>query len=43
MMNKIKSPDELLKLQEKIRASRDPNKPCVTICAGTGLAYGTQN
>jgi NADH-quinone oxidoreductase subunit F len=43
MMNKIKSPDELLKLQEKIRASRDPNKPCVTICAGTGcLAYGTQ-
>jgi len=42
-MNKIKSPDELLKLQEKIRASRDPNKPCVTICAGTGcLAYGTQ-
>ena len=43
MMNKIKSPDELMKLQEKIRATRAPNKPCVTICAGTGcLAYGTQ-
>jgi len=34
-MNKIKSPDEILKLQEKIRAGRDPNKPRVTICAGT--------
>lgn len=42
-MKKIKSPDELLSLQEEIRSSRDPNKPCVTICAGTGcLAYGTQ-
>ena len=43
MMNKIKTSDELLKLQEEIRKNRDPNKPCVTICAGTGcLAYGTQ-
>ncbi|HNU73194.1 MAG TPA: NAD(P)H-dependent oxidoreductase subunit E, partial [Thermodesulfobacteriota bacterium] len=42
-MKKIKSPDELLSLQEKIRSSRDPKKPCITICAGTGcLAYGTQ-
>ncbi len=30
-------------LQETLRKGRDPNKPCITICAGTGcLAYGTQ-
>lgn len=43
MINKIKSPDELLKLQERIIASRDPNRLCVTICAGTGcLALGAK-
>jgi len=44
MTKKLKSPDELKSLQEKIRGGRDPQKPCITICAGTGcLAYGTQN
>ena len=44
MTKKLKSPEELKSLQEKIRGGRDPEKPCITICAGTGcLAYGTQN
>ena len=44
MTKKLKSPEELKSLQEKIREGRDPQKPCITICAGTGcLAYGTQN
>lgn len=43
MMEKITSPDQLKKLQESIVAGRDPEKACITICAGTGcLAYGTQ-
>ncbi len=42
-MKKLKSPGELAALQAEIRAGRDPKKPCITICAGTGcLAYGTQ-
>lgn len=42
-MKKLKSPVELAALQEEIREGRDPQKPCITICAGTGcLAYGTQ-
>jgi len=42
-MKKIKSPQELKRLQDQIQNSRDPEKPCITICAGTGcLAYGTQ-
>lgn len=42
-MKKINSPNELSSLQEEIRNSRDPNKPCITICAGSGcLAFGTQ-
>ncbi len=35
-MEKIASISELQSLAEKIRASRDPNRPMVTICAGTG-------
>jgi len=42
-MKKIKSFDELKSVQDKVKQGRDPNKPCITICAGTGcLAYGTQ-
>ncbi|MEI6125248.1 MAG: NADH-quinone oxidoreductase subunit NuoF [Pseudomonadota bacterium] len=42
-MKKLNSPKELASLQEEIRKGRDPKKPCITICAGTGcLAYGTQ-
>src|SRR3989339_850013 len=43
MMSKIKSFDELKRVQERLKAGRDPKKPCITICVGTGcLAYGTQ-
>jgi NADH:ubiquinone oxidoreductase subunit F (NADH-binding)/(2Fe-2S) ferredoxin/NAD-dependent dihydropyrimidine dehydrogenase PreA subunit len=42
-MNKIKSAKELANLQDSLRKARDPKKPCIVICAGTGcLAYGTQ-
>ena len=42
-MKKIKSFDELKSVQDKVKQGRDPNKPCITICGGTGcLAYGTQ-
>jgi len=42
-MEKITSPEQLKALQESIVAKRDPDKACVTVCAGTGcLAYGTQ-
>lgn len=42
-MKKIKSFDELKRAQEKAKKGRDPNKPGIIICAGTGcLAYGTQ-
>ena len=27
---------ELEKLREEIQAAHDPNKPCITVCAGTG-------
>lgn len=41
MTMKIKSFGELKELQEKIKAGRDPRKPGVTLCVGTGcLAHG---
>ena len=43
-MKKVKTAQELKTLQEEIQNSRDPEKPCITICAGTGcLTYGSQN
>jgi len=42
-MKKLKSAKELASLQDALRKARDPKKPCIVICAGTGcLAYGTQ-
>ena len=42
-MKKVKTPQELKSFQEEILNSRDPQKPCITICAGTGcLTYGSQ-
>jgi len=42
-MSKLKSAAELKKLREEILSQRDPNKPCVTICSGTGCqAYGSE-
>ncbi len=40
-MPKINSPTELEKFRKGILSKRDPNKPCIAICAGTGcLALG---
>jgi NADH-quinone oxidoreductase subunit F len=39
----IQSPEDLVRLRELLSSSRDPNRPCVTICSGTGCqAYGCQ-
>ena len=40
-MPRINSPDELEQVREEILSRRDPSKPCISICAGTGcLASG---
>lgn len=35
-MINLASPDELVRYSEKLLAERDTDKPCVTICGGTG-------
>ena len=40
-MSRLNSPGELEKLRKSILDNRDSEKPCITICAGTGCnAYG---
>ncbi|MFW6105524.1 MAG: NADH-ubiquinone oxidoreductase-F iron-sulfur binding region domain-containing protein [Chloroflexota bacterium] len=40
-MPKVNSPTELEKLRKGILSKRDPNKPCIAVCTGTGcLALG---
>ncbi len=40
-MARINSPAELERMREEIVARRDPQKPCIAICAGTGcIALG---
>ena len=40
-LQKIQSPDDLARLREALEGRRDAERPCVTICAGTGCqAYG---
>jgi len=40
-MGRMATPGELSKLRQEILARRDPHRPCVSICAGTGcLASG---
>lgn len=40
-MNRLNSAQELEDLRRSIVSRRNPNKPCIAICAGTGcLAYG---
>jgi NADH-quinone oxidoreductase subunit F len=40
-MAQLHSPEELEKLRQDVLSKRDPNKPCVSICAGAGcLASG---
>ncbi|MCK4953076.1 4Fe-4S binding protein [Candidatus Bathyarchaeota archaeon] len=42
-MNKIKSPSELEKLRKEILGKKDPKKPSIVICGGTGCnALGAQ-
>jgi NADH:ubiquinone oxidoreductase subunit F (NADH-binding)/(2Fe-2S) ferredoxin/NAD-dependent dihydropyrimidine dehydrogenase PreA subunit len=41
MMPRIDSPDELEHIRQEILSRRDPNKSCISVCAGTGcLASG---
>jgi len=41
---RLKSPSELDTLRKDILAKKDPNKPCITLCAGTGCqASGCEN
>jgi NADH-quinone oxidoreductase subunit F len=40
-VHKIQSPEDLVRLREKLMSQRDPNMPCITVCSGTGCqAYG---
>lgn len=42
-MARLNSPAELEKRRQEILSKRDPNKPCITICSGTGCqAYGSE-
>jgi len=42
-LNRLSSPDELEGIRKSIIKQRDPNKPCIIICGGTGcLALGCE-
>jgi len=42
-MPRLNSATDLQNIKQEILAQRDPNKPCVTICSGTGChAYGCE-
>jgi len=42
-LTSLGSPDELETLRKSIIKSRDPNKPCITICGGTGChSFGSE-
>jgi NADH:ubiquinone oxidoreductase subunit F (NADH-binding)/(2Fe-2S) ferredoxin/NAD-dependent dihydropyrimidine dehydrogenase PreA subunit len=41
MVDRITGPDGLARLRQELQSQRDPDKPCLAICAGTGCqAYG---
>ena len=43
ILNQLSSPQELEAIRESIIKSRDPNKPCITICGGTGChSFGSE-
>jgi NADH:ubiquinone oxidoreductase subunit F (NADH-binding)/(2Fe-2S) ferredoxin len=43
VLQKIRCPEDLTRLREALVSVRDPSKPCVTVCSGTGCqAYGCQ-
>jgi NADH-quinone oxidoreductase subunit F len=40
-VDRIQGPDDLDQLRAELQSQRDPDKPCVTVCSGTGCqAYG---
>jgi NADH-quinone oxidoreductase subunit F len=40
-MARLNSPEKLEKVRQEILSRRDPNTPCISICAGTGcIAFG---
>ncbi|MEA3359751.1 MAG: NADH-ubiquinone oxidoreductase-F iron-sulfur binding region domain-containing protein [Thermodesulfobacteriota bacterium] len=42
-MKRIDSPEKLEEIRQEIIAKRDSNKPCITICSGTGCrAFGCE-
>jgi len=42
-LQRIRCPEDLTRLREALVSDRDPNKPCITVCSGTGCqAYGCQ-
>jgi NADH-quinone oxidoreductase subunit F len=42
-MPKLKTPADLERLKKELLSKRDPKRPCVTICSGTGChAYGCE-
>ena len=43
-MQRLNTPDELEQLRQDVVSKRDSQKPCITICAGTGcLASGARD
>ena len=43
-MKRIDSPKKLEDIRKEIIGARDPDKPCITICSGTGCrAFGSEN
>ena len=36
IMARLSSPEELENFRQEILSKRDPNKPCISICAGAG-------
>ena len=41
-MPRINSPAELEKFRKDILSKRDPDKPCIAVCAGTGCLASAQ-
>jgi len=42
-MPKLHTPGDLERLRESLNDTRDPNRPCITVCGGTGCrVYGSE-
>ena len=42
-MARLKSPEELKQFRQELLKKRDPNKPCISICAGAGCVASGAN